>query len=163
VDPTLRWTPEAYYFDVNRRTGLKPERITHLFCTHHHGDHQEGFRYFPNAVWQAAEPIAKLLRDSTLIDGTKVVPVVGEFLPGVYALSLPGHTDTIHGIAFNYEGKSILVAADAVMTKYHFKNNTTEYQPDSKMNEVAAQTIKDIKESFDTIIPGHDHLIVNWR
>lgn len=163
VDPTLRWTPEAYYFDVNRRTGLKPDRVTHLFCTHQHADHQEGFRYFPNAVWQAAAPVATLLRHSEFIDGSRVVPVSGEFLPGVFALPVPGHTDTIHGVAFSIGGKKVLVAADAVMTKYHFQHNTTEFQNDPKMNEVAAQTIRNIKDSFDIVIPGHDHLIVNWR
>ncbi|HEY5466472.1 MAG TPA: MBL fold metallo-hydrolase [Clostridia bacterium] len=163
VDPTVRWTPEAYYFDINRRTGLKPDRVTHLFCTHHHADHYEAFKYFPNAIWMAAEPVAGLLRENKLVDGSKIVPVAGEFLPGVYALPLPGHTDTLHGIAFSAEGKNLLVAADAVMTKYHYQNNTTEFQPDPEMNAVAARTIENIKESFDMVIPGHDQLIVNWR
>ena len=47
------------------------------------------------------------------------------------------------------------------MTKYHYEDNKTEFQPDPKMKEIAAQTIMNIKESFDLVIPGHDNLIMN--
>lgn len=161
VDPTLRISPEDYYFDLNRRTGLRPHDVTHLFCTHHHGDHIEGFKYFENAKWCTSKEVAKVLRNNESIDGSRLVPVEGEFLPGVYALPLPGHTDSLHGIAFQHKGKRILVAGDAVMTKYHYEDNKTEFQPNPKMKEIAAQTIMNLKESFDLVIPGHDNVIVN--
>ena len=161
IDPTMRWTPEAFYFDVNRRTGLKPENITHCYCTHHHLDHYDGFKYFPNAIWYTAEPVAEILwKEARTIDGSKIAGIKGEFLPGVYALPLPGHTPTLHGIAFSYNGKKVVVAGDAVMTRHHFVNNTTEYQPDPAYNEIAAQTIFDLKSSFDIVVPGHDNVIV---
>ena len=69
------------------------------------------------------------MRASTV---SRLVPVEGEFLPGVYALPLPGHTDSLHGIAFQHKGKRILVAGDAVMTKYHYEDNKTEFQPGSE-------------------------------
>ena len=50
IDPTTRNSPEEYYFELQRRTGLAPERITHCFCTHEHFDHLEGFSYFPAAI-----------------------------------------------------------------------------------------------------------------
>lgn len=156
VDPTTRWTPKDYYFDVNRRTGLYPEAITHCFSTHHHGDHVEGLQYFPGAVWLAGRGAAQLIRETATIEGIeRIQEVCGEFLPGVYALPLPGHTDTLHGVAFCFRGKKILVAGDGIMTKYHFLHNTTEFETDA---ETAAQTIRNIKESFDFVIPGHDGL-----
>lgn len=161
IDPTLRVSPEDYHFDINRRTGLRPHEITHLFCTHHHGDHIEGLNYFKNAKWCTSNEVIRDLKGTGAIDSSRLIPVEGEFLPGIYALSLPGHTDNLHGIAFGHRGKKIIVASDAVMTKDHYEHNATEFQPDPEMNEVAAQTIINIKESFDLVIPGHDNIIVN--
>lgn len=161
IDPTMRWTPPEFYFDLNRRTGLKPGQVTHCYCTHHHLDHYDALKYFPDAVWLAAEPVAGILRaEAKTVDGTRIRGVSGEFLPGIHAVPLPGHTDTLHGAAFRCRGKRILVAGDSVMTKNHLWNGTTEYQPDPAACEVAARTLADIRESFDIVVPGHDNLVV---
>jgi len=157
VDPTLRIKPQDYYFDINRRTGLHPEDITHCFVTHDHTDHQAGLNYFPNARWLAAPGVAEILKTSTYIDGSRVEVVEGEFLPGVYAYPIPGHTLSLHGVAFSFYNKKIIVAGDGVMTKYHFYYNTTEFEKDA---ELAADSIRNLKENFDIIIPGHDNAIV---
>lgn len=157
VDPTQRLTASDYYFDLNRRTGLRARDITHCYVTHEHGDHQAGLAYFPDAIWYAAPPVAEALRSSELIDGRRVIPVEGEFLPGVCALPLPGHTLSLHGVAFVFEGKRVIIAGDAVMTKYHFRHNTCEFQKDATLAE---RTILNLKESADLVIPGHDNLIV---
>lgn len=158
VDPTLRLKPDDYYFDINRRTGLSPEDITHCFTTHQHMDHYAGLNYFPNAVWLAANPVIDALKNSKLIDASRIIGVEGEFLPGVYAVPIPGHTYSLHGVVFLYEDRKIIIAGDGVMTKNHFKYNTTEFEEDRKE---AIQSILNIKESFDIIIPGHDNLIIN--
>lgn len=160
VDPTLRLSAEDYYFDLNRRTGLHPQDITHCFSTHAHFDHQVGLNYFPNAVWCAAKPVAEELRDSQFIDGSRVQGVEGEFLPGVAALPLPGHTPNLHGIACLCGGFRILIAGDGVMTRDHFREDTTQFGQDAK---TAAHTIRKIKEAVDLVIPGHDNVIVQLR
>ena len=161
VDATFRLTAAELDFDVNRRTGLHISDVTHCFITHHHLDHYEALQYIPCASWFAAPAVAKLIAcESKCIDGSLVKGVEGEFLPGVYALPLPGHTDALHGIAFSYRGKRILIAGDAVMSKYHFDHETTDFQPDPIMNGVAGQTIRNMKESFDIVVPGHDNMIV---
>lgn len=156
VDPTLRWTPKEYYFDLNRRTGLKPPAVTHCFSTHEHGDHIEGLAYFPDAMWLAGEGAVQKIAQTANGLYQRIRPVSGEFLPDVFALCLPGHTLDLHGIAFAYRGKKYLVAGDGVMTKEHFWNETTEFEKDAAM---AAQTIRDIKSEFDFVIPGHDGLV----
>ena len=158
IDPTLRLMPDDYYFDLNRRTGLRPEQVTHLYATHDHMDHHAAFNYFPNAQWLAAAPVAEILRASKHIDGSRVQAVQGEFLPGLVAVPILGHTLSLHGVAFIHQGKKIIVAGDGVMTKNHFRDNTTMYETDAAM---AAQSIMNLKESADLIIPGHDNLIVN--
>ena len=161
VDATLRLTPEQYDFDINRRTGLHIRDITHCFVTHHHLDHYEALKYIPDVPWYAAPAVAQLIAAGARhVDGSLFIGVEGEFLPGVFALPLPGHTDTLHGVAFRWRGKRILVAGDSVMSKYHFDCETTDFQPDPLLNETAAQTIRNMKESFDIVIPGHDNMIV---
>ena len=161
IDATLCLTAAEYDFDINRRTGLHISDATHCFVTHHHLDHYEALKYIPGIPWYAAPVVAKLIAGGAKhIDGNLIKGVEGEFLPGVYALPLPGHTDSLHGVAFSYRGKRILVAADSVMSKYHFDNETTDFQPDPAMNAVAKQTIANMKESFDIVIPGHDNMIV---
>jgi len=176
VDPTTRRTPEEYYFDLNRRTGLRSDAVTHCFVTHQHFDHWHGLRYFPNAQWLTgpgnkiliAEAVKQAVGENRNpgdgqppgIDADKVTEVSGEFLPGVWALPLPGHTKELHGVAFISGGKKILLASDAVMTANHFRDRATEFQPDASMRELAAVTIQNIAESFDIVVPGHDNLIV---
>lgn len=155
VDPTLRNCAEEYYFDVNRRTGLGPEAVTHCFITHEHFDHQAGVRYFPDARWLAAEPVAEKLKDSPYIDGSRVLPVSGELFPGVRVVPLPGHTMSLHGLEIRWENKRILIAGDSVMTRRHFEEETGMFEEN---RELGAETIRKMKEVYDIIVPGHD----NW-
>ena len=174
VDPTIRHSPEEYYFDLNRRTGLGPEAITHCFATHHHFDHWHGFKYFHRAKWLTGPENRNLIIDavkksagtdpgdglSPEIEAERIEEVSGEFLPGVAAVPLPGHTQNLHGIGFMSGGKKILMAGDGVMTGYHFKDRATEFQPDSAWVKIAGESIENIAESFDFVIPGHDNLII---
>ena len=161
IDATLRWKAEDYDFDINRRTGLHLKDVTHCFVTHHHLDHYEALPYFPNAKWMAAKPVAGILhKEATKVDASRITGVENEFLPGVCAVHLPGHTETLHGTAFSYKGKKILVAGDSVMSKYHLDHETTDFQKDPELNQIAAQTIRDMKETYDIIIPGHDNIVV---
>jgi glyoxylase-like metal-dependent hydrolase (beta-lactamase superfamily II) len=174
VDPTTRRSPEEYYFDLNRRTGLAPEAITHCFVTHHHFDHWHGLAYFPRARWLTGPGNAALIAEAVRqaegresgdglasgISAERLEEVSGEFLPGVSALHLPGHTADIYGIAFRSGGKRVLTAADAVMTRDHFRDKVTEFQKDPALQALASETIASIAESFDVIIPGHDDLVL---
>jgi len=176
IDPTTRLSPEVYYFDLNRRTGLGPGAITHCFTTHHHFDHWHGLRYFPNAQWFTGPENKALIKEavreakntgrdpgdgqSPEIDADKITEVSGEFLPGVWALRLPGHTGELHGVAFMSGGKKVLAASDAVMTANHFRDRATEFQSDEALRRQAAETINNIAESFDIVVPGHDNLVV---
>jgi len=174
VDPTTRRSPEEYYFDLNRRTGLRPEAITHCFATHHHFDHWHGLKYFPNAKWFCGEGNKELIADavknsagvdpgdglSPEVEAGLLTEVCGEFLPGISAVPLPGHTQHLQGIGFFSEGKKILIAGDGVMTGYHFRDRLTEFQQDAALVKTAAETIENIAESFDIVLPGHDNLII---
>jgi glyoxylase-like metal-dependent hydrolase (beta-lactamase superfamily II) len=174
MDPSTRHSPEEFYFDLNRRTGLGPEAVTHCFVSHHHFDHWHGLAYFPAARWLTgpgnAALIAGAVREAARreagdglepgIPAERLEEVSGEFLPGVYALPLRGHTADLHGLAFRSGGKRVLGAADAVMTADHFRDRATEFQADGELKAAAERTIEDIAQSFDLVAPGHDNLIV---
>lgn len=157
IDPTTRNTPEEFYFDLSRRTGLGPKDITHCFVTHEHFDHIEGLSYFPNAIWFAEKNNLPWSGASMLVDKAKFISVEGEFLPGVYAYPLPGHTNTLCGVAFLYEGRRYIVAGDAVVSRHHFKDYANNFEDDVKQ---ARLTQLEIKETFDVVIPGHDNLFL---
>ncbi len=159
MDPTWRATASDYYFDLNRRTGLHYGEITHCYVTHDHTDHQMGLNYFPNAVWCAAPPVQAALAGSPHIDGARVQPVSGEFLPGLAPVALPGHTASLHGLAVRCAGRRVVVAGDAVMTGDHYAHETTEFELDAAQ---AAETIRMLKAGADVVIPGHDNLLINW-
>jgi glyoxylase-like metal-dependent hydrolase (beta-lactamase superfamily II) len=135
-----------------------------------------GFDYFPNAKWMTGVGNKELIIEtarkvrvrayrnasiySTALDTSRIMEVTGEFLPGIYALPLPGHTPCLYGIAFADGDKRIVHASDAVVTRRHFEDRVTENQNDREWARVAAKTISDIAESFDIVIPGHDNIIV---
>ncbi|MCL2056472.1 MAG: MBL fold metallo-hydrolase [Oscillospiraceae bacterium] len=176
VDPTIRRSDGEYYFDLNRRTGLAPEDITHCFTTHHHFDHWNGLKYFPGAAWLTGEGNKALIaqaseqaaREGTEpgdglapnIDASRLQEVEGEFLPGVFAVPLPGHTPDIFGVAFRGAGKRVIHASDSVMTAYHFEDGITEFQTDPGLIAKAAASIEMMKNCYDIVIPGHDSMIV---
>ncbi|MED1555675.1 MBL fold metallo-hydrolase [Bacillus paramycoides] len=162
VDPTLCNDPKEYFFDLNRRTGLLPNEITHCFTTHEHKDHVAGLNYFPNAQWLAPKPVVKMLKNLDFIDNTRIKEVEGEFLPGLYSLPLPGHTYSQHGVAFIFKGRKVVVAGDSVITKYHFKNVTSNETIFEDDEEMAKSNIQWLKKVADIIIPGHDNIIINY-
>jgi glyoxylase-like metal-dependent hydrolase (beta-lactamase superfamily II) len=155
IDPTLRWTAAEYYFDLNRRTGLHPKDITHCFVTHAHFDHIEGLAYFPDAKWLTSKSALPEVWGYKKLDCRRTEGVEGEFLPGLYVIPLPGHTLSLHGIAFYFAGKKYLVAGDSLMSKHHLRHETCEFETDPQL---ARQTIRAIKASFDLVIPGHDNI-----
>lgn len=157
IDPTTRNSADEFYFELSRRTGLHPEDVTHCFCTHEHFDHIEGFSYFPKAQWLVAAPNLPWASAALIIDKARLHSVQSEFLPGVYAVPLPGHTHTLHGVAFRHDGKRFVVTGDAVVSRHHFKDNANNYEDDVKQ---AIQTQIDIKKDYDIVIPGHDNLFL---
>ncbi|MDR1541523.1 MAG: MBL fold metallo-hydrolase [Clostridiales bacterium] len=159
-DPSLREKPEDSYYELNRRTGFRPSDVTHCYITHSHYDHQAGVNYYPNAKWCAHPEVAAILKSSEHIDGTRIIGVEGEFLPGITDVSLPGHTLSLHGLAFMDGAYKVLIASDSVMTSGHFIAETGMFEEDADM---ARRTLRRVKRDFDLIVPGHDNAIINIK
>jgi glyoxylase-like metal-dependent hydrolase (beta-lactamase superfamily II) len=159
VDPS----PDAdvlkpMFFD---RTGLRPADVDAVFLTHFHGDHRYGLELFGDASWLMADPglrewQARSPQDCNLIE--RFVPAEGRLPSGVHLFPSPGHTLGHCGLLIGTRWGQLIVAGDAVMTQDFFDaqegfHNCVDF-------ELAAQTIRAIKERAGWVIPGHGNLIM---
>ncbi len=153
VDPSLAEATEMAR-ELDRRTGLKLEDITALFVTHEHSDHYAGIAHFPNARWLAPPDVADILNGSGKLP-RRVEGVTNRLFDAVKIIPTPGHTPTHHGLRFDWNGLSIVVAADSVPTRDFFRErrgffNTADF-------EQSRRTMDELAATADIIVPGHDN------
>ncbi len=159
VDPSLT-DAEQMRAELDRRTGRKLADIDAIFLTHEHGDHHYGLRHFPEARWLAAAPVAALLNASGQY--TKQVEAVTDRLfDAIEVVPTPGHTPTHYSLRFDCDGYSVVIAADAAMTRDFWRDrrgyfNSTDF-------EQAARSIDRLASLADIVIPGHDNYFLNRR
>ena len=140
--------------ELDRRTGLAAQDVDHVFVTHEHGDHHAGLRHFPHARWLAAPEVANVLNASGQYE-RDLEAVAGVFLPGVEAVPTPGHTLSHHSLRFACDGRVVVIAGDAVMTR-EFSTHRQGFFNSVDL-PLAAQTIERLTEMADIIVPGHDN------
>lgn len=161
VDPSLR-DEAAMRAELDRRTGLALAQVNAIFLTHEHGDHHFGLRHFPNARWIAAPPVAEALNASG--EYAKVVEAVSTDTPLFGCLDLlhtPGHTLTHYSLSFDCEGLTVVIAADAAMTREFWRDRRGYFN--SVDHDLAAQTIDSLAAFADIVVPGHDNYFFNQR
>ncbi|MDE0673768.1 MAG: MBL fold metallo-hydrolase, partial [bacterium] len=116
-----------------RRFGLTPGDIDLVVCTHCHHDHMgsavsipgvdivlgEGEADFCEELYGAADTEARLAVMGRLIEVGRGEEL--ELMPGVVAISTPGHTPGhISVMAENQDGERVVVAGDTVMTRREY-------------------------------------------
>src|SRR5579872_1274149 len=115
VDPSLK-DAEKMRAELDRRTGCRLEEVDTVFLTHEHGDHHFGLAHFPHARWLAAPPVAEALnrdgRYERLVEDAK-----GPLFDCIDVVPTPGHCRSHHSLRFDCDGRSIVIAADAAMTR----------------------------------------------
>ncbi len=152
------------------RFGLTPDEIDLVVCTHCHHDHMgsafripgadlvlgEGEADFCEEIYGTAETEARLAVMGSLIEVGRGEEL--ELMPGVAAVSTPGHTPGhISVVAEIGDGERVLVAGDTVMTRREYSERTFShwYTPDQ---------LRGLHSSLDrlqalrptTVMPGHD-------
>jgi glyoxylase-like metal-dependent hydrolase (beta-lactamase superfamily II) len=165
VDPSC--PPDEMATVLDERTGLKPDAIDSVFLTHFHGDHRYGIAAFPHAGWfMAREEIQDwegcLPADSpdrTIL--ARVRPIDGVLLPGIALIATPGHTRSHASLLFMSEGRRVVIAADAAMTRDFF--HARDYYFNTEDPAQAVASIEQIAAIADIIVPGHDNLFLNPR
>ena len=159
VDPSLT-DVTAMANELDRRAGLQLADVTAVFITHEHGDHHFGLKHFPDARWLAAPPVADALNASRQY--AKTVESIGSLLfDAIEVVPTPGHTLSHHSLRFDCERQSVVIAADAAMTR-DFWRDRRGYFNSADMN-LAAQTIEQLETIADVVVPGHDNYFLHPR
>ncbi len=171
VDPSL--PPKLMKDRLFDRSGLEPDNIDIVFLTSFCPTHRRALTLFPNAKWliyeeerdavaghldeladdpkglseQAIEAEQRLLQrvvaaNDMIAREVSIFPSTG-VTPGTCGLLLAGLQTT-------------LVTGDAVLTRDHFQHNrVSENAYDS---EQANESLAEVYEIADAIVPGHDNL-----
>jgi glyoxylase-like metal-dependent hydrolase (beta-lactamase superfamily II) len=153
VDPSLKEETQMET-ELFRRTGLHLADIDTVFITHAHGDHHYGLKHFPHARWLAAAPVAELLNGlGTYAKPVEAVesPLLGE----IELLHTPGHTQHHYSLRFDWDGYTVVVAADAAVTRDFWTERRGYFN--SEDFAAATQTIERLASLADILVPGHDN------
>jgi len=146
--------------ELSRRTGLQPSDVTAVFITHEHGDHHAGLRHFDGAQWFAAPEPAEIVNRSRKYD-KPIATVTGRLFDAIDVIHTAGHTPGHHSLGFESEGRSVVVAGDAVMTRDFWRDRQGYFN--SKDFPRASRTIEMLAETADIIVPGHDNYFLSDR
>lgn len=153
-----------------KRFGLQPADIDMVVCTHCHHDHMgsafripgadlvmgEGEADFCEELYGTAETEARLAVMGSLIEVGRGQEL--ELMPGVVAISTPGHTPGhISVMAETDDGRRVLVAGDTIMTRREYSERTFSHW-------YTADQLRGLHSSLDrlqmlgptTVLPGHD-------
>ena len=74
---------------------------------------------------------------------------------------LPGYTPGTCGLLVADAASTTLLAGDAVPTRDHLL--AAQLLPDAYDKQLAGESLREVYEIADTIVPGHDNLFANPR
>jgi glyoxylase-like metal-dependent hydrolase (beta-lactamase superfamily II) len=179
VDPGL--PAPALAARLFERTGLRPEQIDTVFLTNFRPAHRAGLLLFDrarvlihefeqqsahqrlNALLAQApyEDIDRKLieRELRLLD--KIQTADDQLDDSVDLFPLFGYTPGSSGLLLSLPTKTILVAGDAAPTQDHFLAG--QVLPDAYDIHAARESLQEVYEIADLIVPGHDNLFLNPR
>jgi glyoxylase-like metal-dependent hydrolase (beta-lactamase superfamily II) len=179
VDPGL--PPPALAARLHERTGMRPEQIDTVFLTNFKPAHRAGLPLFRKAVVLiheseqafARQDMESLIEQApeedqdrkhfeaefALLEGFSLAP--DKLAPGVDLFPLFGYTPGTCGLLVATPTSTLLIAGDAVPTLDHFLAG--QVLPDARDIQAAQESMSEVYEIADLIVPGHDNVFVNPR
>ena len=179
IDPGL--PAQAIGARLYERTGLKPENIDTIFLTNSRPAHRGGLSAFTKAKvliheieQQSARNHLQMLIDDApeedidraamekelqLINSFKIAD--DKIADHIDLFPLFGYTAGTCGLLVTSPLSSTLIAGDAVPTLDHFLAG--QVLPDSFDIKGAQESMAEVYEIADLIVPGHDNVFVNPR
>jgi len=175
VDPSL--PSQILAARLDERTGLKPEAITHVFLTNWRPVHRRALELFGDATWwmsqleiDAASEVLNAAEQASDRAGEDVDPVVQQerallakiqaapdhLAEGVDLYPLPGYTAGQSGLIVSEPTRTTIITGDAIPTAGHFFAG--QVFPDCYDLEKAKESLVEMFEIADVIVPGHDNL-----
>ena len=179
VDPSL--PAQALEARIAERAGIKAAAITDVFLTNWRPAHRRALSAFARASWwmleseieaarqileQAAVHAPRNSDDHSVIEDEKallarVQPAPDKFTQGVGIFPLPGYTPGQCGLLLELPTSTVVIAGDAVATGAHFAAGRV--LPGCFDIEQAQESLMELYNLADLIVPGHDNLFVNPR
>lgn len=180
IDPSL--PAQALDPRINERSGLTANDITHIFLTNWRPVHRRALEHFPKATWwmnqteidaatealdaaeaqtrRQSQPIDKLITAERALLA-KVQPAPDDLAEGVDLYPLPGYTPGQCGLLVSEATRTTIIAGDAVATAGHFFAG--QVFPDCFDLERAKDSLAEMYEVADLIVPGHDNIFLTPR
>ncbi len=179
VDPGL--PPVVVGARLFERAGIKPEQIDTVFMSNFRPAHRGGLSLFPKAKvliheleqeW-ARQDLQRMIEQAPEEDQDRKYfqaelkllesfrPAADKLAPGVDLFPLFGYTPGTCGLLVAAPTSTLLIAGDAVPTLDHFLAG--QVLPDSKDISAAQESMREVYEIADVIVPGHDNLFLNPR
>jgi len=175
VDPSL--PPQALGPVFNERTGKQLADVTDVFCTTLRPVHRRSIQALPEAVWWAHEDeiashrrkLAELLASAerlspadaaTIEADIKLLeafrPAPEKFSEQVTVYPMFGASAGSAGLLLTPPTMTVVVAGDAVLTAGHMAEG--QVWEGCEDRERALETLRDVLELADVIVPGHDNV-----
>lgn len=179
IDPGLPAQILAARF--GERTNIRPQDVTHVFVTAFTADHLRGADLFPRATrlihaaeHEAAsaaigfdtdearradntEDLARMATFAALLASFE--PMEDTIVPGVDLFPLPGVTPGTCGLIVAQPRTTVVIAGDAVATIDHLEQGLI--LTGCHDLEKARESLREVLEIADLIVPGRDGLTVN--
>lgn len=179
VDPAL--PPAVIGARLYERTGLSPGQIDTVFLTNFRPAHRGGLALFSSAKLLIAPAERETLRPQleqmleSLDDDSNESKIIGneiglldamdsapdKLAPGVDLFPLPGFTSGTCGLLVSLPTISILIAGDGVPSQDHFM--AMQVLKESADIKQAAESMREVYEIADLVVPGHDNIFINPR
>lgn len=175
VDPSLPAKILSARF--NERTGNQLDDVTDVFCTTLRPIHRRGIEALPNANWWVAKQELEAYRNhlAGLLDSAERLeaehtdeirvdleilnrfrPVPQRFTKQVQLYPLVGASAASAGLLLTPATSTIVIAGDAAITSEHIHSG--QVWKGCFDTEKAMESLRDLLELADIIIPGHDNL-----
>jgi len=176
VDPSLPAAALGARF--SERTGKGLSKVTDVFCTTLRPVHRRSIEALAQANWWACSQEIDAWRDKldnldqiTSLLGEKelsadaelklldrIKPAPDQFSPQVQLFPLPGASPGGAGILLAGATSTVIIAGDAAITARHvLSGQVWEGSDDLKQ---AVQSLQDLLEIVDIIVPGHDNVMI---
>lgn len=178
VDPSL--PAAALAARLGERTGLNVSAVTDVFCTTLRPVHRRSLTAFAGAHWWCSQTeleayrshLEGLLDSARRLDGEQAKlaeedlallrrfnAAPEKFTEQVHLYPLPGPSVGSAGLLLTPAMASIVVAGDAALTAEHVQRGMV-WEGASDV-EAATQSLRDVLEIADVVIPGHDNLMLS--
>ena len=177
VDPSLPAQVLAARF--NERTGANLAGITDVFCTTLRPAHRRGIEALGHARWWTAETELETYRghleglrgsadrlspeDAATIEADlglleRFAPAPEKFSRQVQFYPLRGPSPGSAGLLLTLAATTVIIAGDAAVTAEHIRAGQIWHGCGD--HPAAMESLRDLLELADIIIPGHDNLMI---